>query len=205
MRYLFYFLLLGINCFSQEFEGKIIYKISYYPNQHKTIDTTQLKKDLGSTMTFITANGYYKEITDSDILTYKLYVPSENRLYFQERTAPNQLFYYSGTKTGNTPFKHKIFKKAKTILGYQCDKLIYKNEKYVMTFYYASKLKINPEYYKNFTFYNKNKLTKLMSGIFLKHSIVTKDFIAVMEATEIIPMKIDPSEFAKPDLTAIEE
>ena len=205
MRYILYFLLFGINCFSQEFEGKIMYKISYLPNQNVVIDTTELKKSLGSKMEFTVADGKFKEITDSDFLTYKLYLPAENRLYFQERTAPDKLFYYRGDKTANTPFEYKIVKKAEKILGYDCDKLVYKNDKYEMTFYYAPKLKMNPDHCKHFTFTNKNKISKLMSAVFLKHTIVTKDFIATMEAVEVIPMKVDESEFAKPENLTIEE
>ncbi|MCL9804423.1 hypothetical protein NAT51_02745 [Flavobacterium amniphilum] len=205
MKYIFYFLLFGINCFSQEFEGKIIFKISYLPNKNAVIDTTELKKSLGSKMEFTVSNGKYKEITDSDFLTYKLYLPSENRLYFQERIAPGKLFYYRGDKTANTPFQHKIIKKAGTVLGYDCDKLVYKNDKYEMTFYYAPKLKVNPDHCRNFTFTNKNKISKLMSALFLKHTIVTKDFIATMEAVEVIPMKIEESEFAKPENLTVEE
>ena len=206
MRNLHYILLLlSLKIFSQDFEGKVEYKFYYFPSGNNAIDTLELKKTFGSTSTFITKKGKYKQITDSDMLTYQLYIPEENRLYFQDRISPDQLFYLRGEKSDNTPFEYEIVENADTILGYSCNKLTYQSGGLKLIYYYAPKLKINPKYYKDFSYLNRNKVLELIRSVFLRQDIEMPDFIGRIEAYRINPTKISDSEFIKPEAKIVRE
>ncbi|MBF7091812.1 hypothetical protein IUY40_09675 [Flavobacterium sp. ALJ2] len=196
-KFLISFFLISLELYCQDFEGKIEYKISYKVISDKESEAN-LKRDLGTKITFVTKNGFYKEITDSEYMNYILYNPNENKLYFTDKLLPKTLFFYKGDKLPNTKIIYKIFKNAETILGHICNKLVYKTEKYEIAFYYSKDLKIDPKYFKNFTYLNKNKNTEIMKSIFLKQIVTTKNYIATTVASKIIFVKISDKEFIKP-------
>ncbi|KFF06566.1 hypothetical protein [Flavobacterium reichenbachii] len=201
---LLFFFLISLKLYCQDFEGKVEYKISY-----KVISTKEnevnLKKDLGTKTTFIVKNGFYKEITDAEYMNYQLYNPKENRLYFTDKFTPKTLYFYRGQKLPNTKVEYKIIKNAETILGHICDVLIYKTDKYEIALYYSKDLKLNPEYFKNFTYLNRNKKAQIMKSIWLKQIITTKDYVATLKASKIIFAKISDSEFIKPQYDLLKE
>jgi hypothetical protein len=189
---------------TQNFEGKVEYKISYKVITDKESETS-LEKDLGTKMTLTIKNGFCKEVTNSEYGNLNLFNPKENRLYFTDKFTPNTLYYYDGNKEPNTKATYEIIKNAETILGHLCDKLIYKTENYEIVYFYSEDLKSDPKYVKSFTYLNKNKKLEIMKAICLKQLIKTKNFIATMNAVKIIPVKVSDEEFIKPHYTELKK
>ena len=194
-----FILLISISVYSQDFEGKIEYKLSYYQKDSKAIiDSPEIIKLLGDTSTFITKKGFYKQITNSQYMAFQLYDPKENRLYMKSKIESDTLFYIVTSKIKNTKFEYEIIKNADTILGHVCDKLSVRDSVGKQDYYFANDLKVSPEYFQNFTAFNKNKITDIMKSVFLRVDYYFINFIARMEATVIIETKENNEEFLLP-------
>lgn len=175
------------------------------PNPGKNVDTLKLKKEFGEKSTFIVKQGATKQINDFDYMTLQLYLPKENRLYYTNRTQPGILFFYRCDKMENRDFTYEVIENADTILGYSCNKLIYKDEFGQIDYYFAPKLKMDPKYTKDYTFLNRNKITQIMQSVYLKQVYRTPEYTAITEALKVEKMKIDDKEFDKPKHETIRE
>ncbi|HEY4617264.1 MAG TPA: hypothetical protein VIH09_03625 [Flavobacterium sp.] len=191
--------LISISVYGQDFEGRIEYKLSYYQKDSKAlIDSPEIIKLLGDTSIFISKKGFYKQITNSEYMAFQLYDPEENRLYFKSEIESDTLFYIVGSKIKNTKFEYEIIKNADIILGHVCDKLSVRDTIGQQDYYFANDLKVSPEYFQNFTAFNKNKITDIMKSVFLRvdYSFIT--FIARMEAITILETKEKDEDFVLP-------
>jgi hypothetical protein len=198
-------LLLNVLAYSQDFEGKITFRMYYTPRDGAVVDTASLQKLIGSKSVCLMKKGAYMQTTDSEILNWQLYLPGENRLYFTDKATPDQLFYYRGDKTPAAEFTYEIVENAEIILGHVCNLLKYKSDSSEIHYYYAKDLRLNPKYFKDFSLTNKNKITQIMQSVFLRNEYYTPDFIAVMEAVEIQEMKIPDSTMSKPNIAMVRE
>ena len=99
--------------YSQDFEGIIEYKSSYEKLiENDAINLENLKVFLGTKSTFITKKGAYKQISDGKFMTYQLYKPKENKLYYKDLIEGDTLYFKDLEKHESTDFKYEIIKNA---------------------------------------------------------------------------------------------
>ncbi|OUS00725.1 hypothetical protein A9Q86_08165 [Flavobacteriales bacterium 33_180_T64] len=189
--------LIATALYSQDFEGVVTYKVEY-PKNNSSLTEQELKKELGTAVTTYFKNGFYKEHTNSKFMSYQLFRHTDSLIYYKnDSKSDTLLFYRADTKTGEE-FSYEIEKKTDTILGYICDKLSIKDKYGTKTYYYSSKLSLDPNYYKSFTISNKDKVVMLMQAIYLRlemsYSALSIDIIA----TDIKRKKLKKSTFRIP-------
>lgn len=204
---IFLFTYLG---YSQDFEGKIEYQITYFDKNNVEVNIPKVNQLMGEKSTFITKKGKYKQITNSDFMSFQLYSSNEKKLYIKNnwnQKESDTLFYLDPSKLENVSFKYEITKNAATILGYLCDKLTVKDTLNIIReeYFYSPDLKLNPKYFKDFSAFNKNKITDLMKAVFLKLSYYYPEFTLSMTAIDIKKIKISDSEFNLPPRKAFIE
>ena len=182
---------------SKDFEGTIDYEIKY-SNISISENEADLKQVLGTKMRMTVKNGFTKEVTNSNYGNFNLYIPSENKMYYSDKFEPETLYYTKGDKEPNIKATYKIVKNVETVLDFNCNKLIYNDGKYTVTYFYSRELKIDPTHVKNFTYLNRNKKLEIMQAVCLKQIITTKNFTATMTAVKVYAGNIDDSEFIIP-------
>ena len=117
---------------------------------------------------------------------------ADNKTYVKKKLDSGTLYWFDCGTPAQPMLLFEINKHKEKILGIDCDELITCYNNKTVTFYYNSDtLKINPNWYKNFTHSNKNSNEAKMKAVYLKYKIEYADFIATVTATSIIPRKIN--------------
>ena len=175
------FIYFPLSVLSQDFEGIIEYEQSY-SNNKTNLSIKELHEMFGTHVTSYLKNGYYKEITDSEYMSYQLYRYKDNMIYYKDNFNSDTLFYKATNLKHDIPLNHKLEKNADTILGYACDKLIITDDYGTREYFFSDKLTLNPDYYKNYSYINKDKIVALMKAYYLRlrmtYSSFTVDIIA---------------------------
>jgi agmatine/peptidylarginine deiminase len=190
--------------YSQDFEGIITYKIEYTSNNTKLSDK-ELQEEMGTDVTTYFKNGYYKEDTNSQFMSYQLYRHKDTLVYFKNNTKSDTLYFHKTTAKADVDFSYEISKKTDTILGYVCDQLAVKDKYGTKTYYYSSELSLNPSYYKNFTSSNKDKIVSLMQAVYLRLDMSFPEISVHIIATDVRRKKLKKSTFKLPKHTALIE
>jgi len=196
MRYLItllFILILNNSIQAQYFEGFIEYKIEYTPKSNSIVEKDLIESGGDSTKTYY-KDGYFLDICDSQFMSYQLFQHDKNAIFHKKRIDSDTLVKVSTIAKKNEKFEYEIHKKADTILGYLCDKLIVNDANVKSTYYYSSKLSIDPKHYKNLTVMNKNKIVEIMKSCYLRfiheNEYFTADVIAVKVKRENLNDKI---------------
>ena len=181
------------------FEGKIEYKTSFI-SKVDNLDTSILHKLLGYTSTFYIKEGNYKQIYDMADLLEETHLKDDNKV-FMKKNNTDTLFWYDCSKAGGKILKYEINQNKEMVLGIECNELItyYDNNKIESFYYNSDTLKVNPEWYKNFNYLNKNFTTEKMGSLFLKCKIEYPQCIAIITASSIYPQKLDNQFFQIPN------
>ena len=179
------------------FEGKIMYKNEYIIKTNK-VDSAYLDKIFGKTADLSFKEGNYLELYDGGFMLEQLYNKHDNKTYVK-RNLSDTLYWFDCGTPGQKMLKFEINPKRENILGIECDELVtYYANKTVSFYFNSDTLRINPEWYKNFTTSNKNLNTQKMNAVYLKNKIEYADFIATVTATSITWQKIDDKLFSVP-------
>jgi hypothetical protein len=179
------------------FEGKILYKNEYIIKTNK-VDSVYLDKIFGKTADLSFKEGNYLELYDGGFMLEQLYNKHDNKTYVKRNESDTLYWFDCGTQ-GQKMLKFEINPKRENILGIDCDELVtYYDNKTVSFYFNSDTLRINPEWYENFTTSNKNLNTQKMKAVYLKYKIEYADFIATVTATSITRQKIDDKSFSIP-------
>jgi len=179
------------------FEGKIIYKNQYIIKTNK-IDSAYLDKIFGKTANLSFKEGNYLETYDGGFMLEQLYIKKDNRTYLKKNES-DTLYWFDCNTPGDKIIRTEINLKKEIILGIECDELVtYYPNKTVSFYYNSDTLKINPDWYNNFTTSNKNLNTQKMKSVYLKYKIEYPDFIATVTAISIKTEKLDDKLFSIP-------
>ncbi|WP_397362520.1 hypothetical protein [Olleya sp. R77988] len=190
-------LLASIMLYSQEFEGTVTYKMDYTIKSSE-LDLQELKKLMGTEAKTHFKDGFYLEKTDSDFMSYQLYSPKDTLVYYKNNIKSDTIKYNRVNTKTEEEFTYKIEKNTDTILGYKCDKLIFKDKYGIKTYYYSSELSLDPEDYKFFLVSNKNKIVSLMKAIYLRLEMTFPAFTVDIIATEVKHTQLKKSLFKLP-------
>ncbi|MEO6691910.1 MAG: hypothetical protein ABIO44_06180 [Saprospiraceae bacterium] len=179
------------------FEGKLTFKNTYIIKTDK-VESAYLDKVFGKTAETFFKEGNYFEKYDGGFMLWQLYNRQNNKTY-SSRNQTDTVYWFDCGQPGQKILRTEINPKKENILGIDCDELvIYYNSKTVSYYYNSDTLKVNPEWYKDFTYLNKNINTEKMKSIYLKYKLEYPDFIANVTATSISWQTIDNKIFSVP-------
>ncbi|MEO8149296.1 MAG: hypothetical protein ABI723_16745 [Bacteroidia bacterium] len=174
-----------------------MYKNAYVIKTNK-VDSAYLDKIFGKTADLYFKEGNFLEKYDGGFMLKQLYNKKENKTYIK-RNQSDTLYWFDCGKAAQKMLKLEINPKKEKILGIDCDELVtYYNNKTVSFYFNSDTLKINPEWYKDFTLSNKNLTTQKMKAVYLKYKIEYPDFYFTVTATSISKQKIDDNIFSVP-------
>jgi len=179
------------------FSGKLLYENRFTVFGTKT-DTNTLYRQFGRQVDIFMHQGNYREQYSAGKMKWQLYVQKENTVYYS-MGAGDTLHWFNALQTSNRCLKSIVTPNADTILGIPCDELaMYYLDKTIRFYYHADTLKINPQWYRDFTYANKNESTEKMKAWYLKYSMETNDFTLEMTATKIEATEPDADLFTIP-------
>ncbi len=184
--------------YAQDFEGVVHYKKSYTAKS-TSVSINNLETVFGTQSVVYIKNGFYKTIDDVDVMGMQLFRYTENRLYFFNK-GKDTLFYRSTLDNRlKEKFTYTLKKKTDTILGIVCDQLEIKvSPNITFVYYFSSKYSLDPSFYKNFTFINKNEILNRMKAVYLRFRVITSEYIYTSEAVDIEKRKLSQSIFDIP-------
>ena len=190
---------------SKYFEGKLTFKNTYIIKTDK-VDSTYLDKIFGKTAETFFKEGNYFEKYDGGFMLWQLYNRYENKTYTNQNQI-DTLHWFSCKQPGQKILNTEINPKKEKILGIDCDELvIHYTNKTVYYYFNSDTLKINADWYKDFSYLNKNSNTQKMKSIYLQYKLEYPDFIATVTATSISWQIIDDKIFSAPtDKVLIED
>lgn len=197
-------ILIGINLLvvpafaqTQYFEGQILYKNTFIPITTK-YDTIQLYKRFGKEATLYFKEGNYLEMYDSGLMREQRFHKNENRIYYSQDVT-DTLHWFSASRPAQKILRTEIHPKKEVILGIECDELVnYYLDKTISFYFNSDTLQINPEWFTNFSFANKNVNTEKMKSLYLKYKIESSDFTTIVTAVSIRPRPVDENLLAIP-------
>ena len=191
------FTLTATSLYAQNFQGIVEYEMSYIIKD-STLTVEGLEKEMGKKVITYFKKGCYKEITDSEFMSYTLFRHQDNRVYFKHSTDVDTLGYFSTLDDSDQKFDYKIVEQADSILGEVCDLLIVHDRYGTKKHYYSSKYSLDPKYYRNFTASNMNKTAKLKKAIYLRLEMEYDPYIITVEAKKIKRKRLSNKIFKVP-------
>ncbi|MBK7762076.1 MAG: hypothetical protein IPI46_01730 [Bacteroidetes bacterium] len=186
------------NAEGKYFEGQILYKNSFVPSSSK-YNANQLLKRFGNEATLYFKEGNYLEMYDSGLMREQRYDKTENRIYYSKDDS-DTLHWFSASRQAQRILRSEIHPKKEVILGIECDELVnYYVDKTISLYYNSDTLQLNPEWFVNFNFANKNTNTEKMKSLYLKYKIEATDYTTIVTAVSIRPRPVDDNLFAVPE------
>ncbi len=169
------------SCFSQQFEGKIVFQNSF---QSKSRDTPSeyLNQLFGTKYTYQVKNENYKLNGNGELLQWQIYIAQENKLY-TKLAAGDKLGIKDLDKYAKKVRNVEVNKKSAKILNCLCDEFIVYCKNSTQKYFIDSSLNINPEIFKNSKF--NNQLAFLLKNKILPFKMVIEDEIGICESTAI--------------------
>ncbi|MEJ7645146.1 MAG: hypothetical protein WKF87_11165 [Chryseolinea sp.] len=181
---------------AQNFEGKIIYSVTYKSKMPNVTDE-QFGLMLGTKHEYFIKEGNYKTVTNGTFFLWQVFVNKDGKLY-NKMANSESLLYNDVTVAINKLIKSEKNENVVTILGYPCNELIFSSENSQEKYFYNAALKLDNSYYTNHKLGNWDEFTKQANAVPLKFNITTLQFIMDATAIEILPMKLDDKLFELP-------
>ncbi|HTE30213.1 MAG TPA: hypothetical protein VK666_07555 [Chryseolinea sp.] len=185
-----------VNCYGQDFEGKITYETAYKSNIPGMSDE-QLSLMLGTSQQFFIKGGNYKTTTNGTFLLWQIFINKDSKLY-NKMASSEALLWNDVSINTDEIVKAEINKNAITILGNPCDELVLTSKNAVEKYYFSSEFKIDAKLFINHKFNHWDEFTKRSNALPLKMIINNPQMILEAMATEVLPMKLDDKIFALP-------
>lgn len=173
--------LIALNCFCQQFEGKITYQNSYKSKEENT-SSEYLAQLFGNNHIVEIKNENYKLSGNGKLLQYQIFVALENKLY-TKLAAGEKLGIIDLKKAEEKVKSVEVHRKLKEILTKTCDEFIVHCKNTTQKYYIDSSLNINPEIFqtKNFNY----QLAFLLKNKILPLKLIIEDNMGVCESTAI--------------------
>jgi hypothetical protein len=179
---------------SSFFEGNIKFKNEYIIKSDK-VTPEQLDRSFGKTADLYFKEGNYLEIYDGGLTLNQLYRRLDNKTYVKKDYS-DSLFWFNCAQSPQQMIRYEMNRKKETILGIVCDEYITYYDNKTVTFYFNSDtLKLDPEWYSQFTLTNKNTNTAIMKSMYLKFKIEYSDFLFTVTATSMNYENLDSKMF----------
>jgi uncharacterized protein YjfI (DUF2170 family) len=185
--------LIALNCFSQQFEGKITYQNAYQSKEENT-PSEYLTQLFGNTHIVEIKNENYKLNANGELLQYQIFLSIENKLY--TKLGASEKLGIKDLKIAEEKVKSvEVNRKSIEILTKTCDEFIVYCKNSTQKYFIESSLNINSEIFKtkNFNY----RLAFLLKNKIIPLKMIIEDNMGICEstATEINEEKIDESTF----------
>jgi hypothetical protein len=183
---------------AEYFEGRITYRYDM-ETKSDTISQAALEELFGSTAELYFKEGNYLEIYEGGYMKEQLYNRKTNKVYFTDKYKGDTVFRVDAGKPGDEILRQELHPEKEKILNIECDELVlYYANKTISIYYNSDSLQINPDWYSNYTSYNKNIISRKMGALYLKYRMEYPGYIATLTATSILWQKIDDKFFKVP-------
>jgi hypothetical protein len=189
-------LIVPICCFSQVFEGEIIYQ-NIYKSKNAQLKDEQLGIMMGTTQNYYFKGDNYKSVLNGQVLQWQLYLSQDKKLY-SKMSNSETVFWNDVNIQGDEILSAVINKNVTTILGYKCDELILTCKSGIQKYYYNSKLNIEANKFVNHKLGNWYDFVSRSNALPLKTIIENAQFTLISIAVEIKPMKLEAYFFKLP-------
>jgi len=197
MRKLYFLIIIfSIRCFSQNFEGEIVYSNDYKSKSPQLKDEI-LNSTMGTKQEYFIKNGNYKSVTNGQFLIWQLYVNKNNKLY-NKLINSEALLWNDANIQGDEILSVLTNKNVITILGNNCDELTLTCKSGVQKYYYSSKFSVDASKFINHKLGNWYDFVSRSNSLPLKTIIENTQFTLISTAVEIKPMKLDDNLFSLP-------
>lgn len=194
--FLLAFSLSALSVIAQNFEGRILYKNSFFlPNGQDV--TASATKMMGAEQDYYINARHYKSLMNGQMMTMQLYRSDENKYYTVDGNNTAQSFDGS-TESGKIT---KIEKLDGTfdILGRKCKGIVLTGNTSKTTYYYDESMKVNIDTFSKHKFGNWIDYLQASGGALpLAFIVENPQYTWKSEAVKVEPMKLDDSEFALP-------
>ena len=185
------------------FEGIVKYKQTFI-NKTNKYDSVTLSSLAGKSTNLYFKEGNFLITYDGCFTTRLLYREDKNKCY-ENRIQNDSTYWTNCDQPGQKILNYSITQKAKKVLGIECNELKVFYENRILCYYYnPDTLKINPEWHKQYTYYNENFFSEKMRSIYLELKIEYKDFIVTQTANSFYSKKLDESVFRIPNNPLVE-
>jgi len=183
------------------FEGEIVYNIDY-SNISVELSANYLEENIGDKIILTFKNGNQKKeyYSKSGKLLSVRFLDLEQKKSFSKSTNEDTVNWVDITKQDTKLTFEQI--KDSTVMGYSVvgvktvGSTIVNDETFYLSgqFYYAKKLRINPEWYKDYYEANFNEIIKIGKGITISQVSNTPYWITTLNATRVKRRKVKDSE-----------
>ncbi|MEN1784373.1 MAG: DUF4412 domain-containing protein [Bacteroidota bacterium] len=197
-------ILLTSNLYSQnkEFEGLVNYKIVVKNPTPEIISDSLWNARVGKTTSnhqFYYKGSSYKNIIDGKEL--QIYKPKSNEIY-NYRIGKDTIFnnILNASKAIDSLISIEKSDKAESILGYSCEKLVFKGKLAETTYYYSKELNVPAENYVNHNYGNWYEYLEQTNSLPLKIIVKNRFLHMVMTAVNIEETELNDSDFDLPSV-----
>jgi len=191
-----YIVLSGAFVFAQSFEGEIVYKNTYKSKVPKVTDK-KFSDLMGSQQNYYIKDGDYKSETNGTLMFWQLYINADNKLYSKfANSVP--ILWNDGSVNTDAVISAELHYNAATILGYQCDELIFNCKSGVQKYFFTSRLPVDSKLYAKHQYGNWYAYLSKANALPLKIVIDNTQFTMESTATAIKPIKLDKKMFQLP-------
>jgi hypothetical protein len=194
---LFVSIMLTVCTMSQNFEGKVVYKVTILKSNVPKMTTDQLNTLMGTHQDYYVKGGYFKSVTNGTFMQWQLYHPDDNKMY--NKFSNSEAIMWKDCGTNPDSIISVQYSKAKSdIAGYKCDELILTCKSGIQKYYFNTSLGMDPALYSHNLYSNWYDYLKLAKAVPLKTYIENEQMIMESTATEVKAMKVSDEQFALP-------
>ena len=196
-------ILLSLNIYAQNFEGKVIYQVKYKTKQ-ATTSNEDWGKMLGTSHEyFIKGADYYAKMAGT-LFEWQRYLSGTNKYYF--KLGNSNKAYWSDAQINKTPGVFIAHNKGVTkVLGHTCDELIYKTKTGTHTYYFSVDYPIDSKLFINHKYGDWYEYLSRSNALPLKEIVESDEFSMEMVAMEVTHSKPEPAMFELPQGLLIEK
>ncbi|WP_240337159.1 hypothetical protein [Rufibacter psychrotolerans] len=191
----FFLLLLtvSLSAFSQAFEGKVTYAMSY-KSKMPAISDDQFAAMMGDTQEYFIKGGSYKSVLNGTLLQWQLY-PSQDSALYNKMSTTEAVYWLDARSSNDQVLKAELHKGVTEILGYQCDELVLTCTSGIQRYYFTSKLPVDHALFARHKYGNWFAYLEKARAIPLKIVVENAQLVSESVAIEVKPMKLEKSLF----------
>jgi hypothetical protein len=184
-------------CSAQNFEGKIVYDISY-ESKNPQLPNEQLVAMMGSKQEYYIKDGDYKSVMNGALVQWQLYRNQDNKLYTKMSNSEAAL-WNDGAVNADSLIDIKVNRNVVEILGYPCDELVLNCKSGTQKFYFNSKLAVDTELYENHKYGNWFNYIEQSKSLPLKMVVDNAQFVMVSTANSVEAGELTVTDFELPE------
>lgn len=182
--------------YTQNFEGKVTYKVSYETKNPEVTDHLWETR-LGTELDFYFKTGNYKVNSNGALVEWQLYLNKTNKIYKKIKDETS-VFGTDASMVVDSLVSYETKEEVKAILGHTCKQIILICKGGTYEYHYSNKFKLDFNQYSKHEFDNWASYLKLSGSVPLKIVIENKQYRLVMTAINIEPIPLDDSLFVMP-------